>query len=547
MIAVEKWFVLGPEGPIGPVTIDQLRRGLAAGKVPSDSVVSPEGSPAWSPIEEVLAEMSARDRAEIAAALGSPSVVPLAPGTRSSVPPRPIPRPAPSRKSAEAPAPAVAPSPAPMPSVRAAAVPAPAPSTRASALPAPAPSARAAAPVVVSVPTAAKTDPRPVSDTSLIPVVPVPAAPKTDPRPVSDTSLLPSLPPSQRPSRKDVPPAVDSGPALIRGATREDFLDQPLDALPPREPAVAKTRPSLPPAAPKTAAAPAAVGDPRYAQATLACAVTAVILLGAIAYRAWEPRKIDREQIHADALAVMTKHEGVKRAARCEQALADQDELTKGKPYAVERTSVTDICRVVSKGRPGSALHGGLVLSPVAECGRLEATLPREITRHEEKLSAVVAATCSGDRKPSALPDDAAKLAARAATDAAMPRLLRDAAAGGPQGNLLACYESSAAASGAAAVRDERKLRCSILKARTGTALPAATTLQRAGLEAAFETYRTEHAAGLVALRAQDREQDLVEGFLSRAEAQACGTSAASADDALRLSSRALAGCLAGD
>ena len=136
---MDKWFVLGPEGPIGPVTIDQLRRGLALGKVPPDAVVAPDGSPAWTPVGEMLAEIERKERAVIA-------VPPEPPSSRVSrpAPPRPAPRPPPSKKSNDA---AMAPEPdRPPPSL----------------LP------------PVLVPNPPDTDPRPVSDASLIPLAPGP-------------------------------------------------------------------------------------------------------------------------------------------------------------------------------------------------------------------------------------------------------------------------------------------------------------------------------------------------------------------------------------
>jgi hypothetical protein len=86
-----------------------------------------------------------------------------------------------------------------------------------------------------------------------------------------------------------------------------------------------------------------------------------------------------------------------------------------------------------------------------------------------------------------------------------------------------------------------------VLRSRTGTALPATTVLQRSGLDGAYEAYGREHAATLVALRAQDREADLVESFLAAAEARACATSTtATAEERVWASSRAVVACLGG-
>ena len=493
---MDKWFVLGPEGPIGPVTNDQLRRGLALGKVPPDAVVAPDGSPAWTPVGEMLAEIERKERAVIA-------VPPEPPSSRVSrpAPPRPAPRPPPSKKSNDA---AMAPEPDRPPP-------------------------------------------------SLLPPVLVPNPPDTDPRPVSDASLIPLAPgPQERGSRR-------SGRVSARTsvpATDPDFFDTP---LPPRrgeeppaprrgeESPLPRVRPSLPPApAPALASARVAGAvslDGRYANATLSCAVAMVLLLGLIAYRAWVPRTVDRPELAAEAGAILQTHEGLRRAARCETVLGQLDELARGKPYVVEYTSVPDVCRAVSHGRVGSVLHGGFVLPPGGECGRLETTLPRDIARHEQALQAVTAVTCGADRRPTLAADDAAKLAARAALDTLLPRLVRNAETAAHPDGFRACYEGSVAA-GASSAGERARLRCGVLRSHSGKPVPPATRLQLSGLSSAFEAHRDEHLGVVVALRAQDRESELVQGFLAAAEARACAFGAATgAAEKLGESSRALAIC----
>ena len=51
----DEFYVSSGDGNVvGPVTLDQLRRGVEAGKVPSDVVVCPVGGTEWKPIGEVL-------------------------------------------------------------------------------------------------------------------------------------------------------------------------------------------------------------------------------------------------------------------------------------------------------------------------------------------------------------------------------------------------------------------------------------------------------------------------------------------------------------
>ncbi len=54
----DKWLVrINDANPVGPVTTDQLRRGVEAGKVPPEAVVQQVGSSEpWRPVSEVLAE-----------------------------------------------------------------------------------------------------------------------------------------------------------------------------------------------------------------------------------------------------------------------------------------------------------------------------------------------------------------------------------------------------------------------------------------------------------------------------------------------------------
>jgi hypothetical protein len=59
--AAKHWLVRSRDGAeVGPVSIDLIARGLAAGKVPSDAQISLAGSGVWSPAATVLAPATVR-------------------------------------------------------------------------------------------------------------------------------------------------------------------------------------------------------------------------------------------------------------------------------------------------------------------------------------------------------------------------------------------------------------------------------------------------------------------------------------------------------
>ncbi len=70
------WYVrVDGEGTVGPVTLDQLRRGVAAGRVPDTAMVNLLGSPEWLPVLSVVRS------AQPLAPHGSPTP-PVAPGAQ---------------------------------------------------------------------------------------------------------------------------------------------------------------------------------------------------------------------------------------------------------------------------------------------------------------------------------------------------------------------------------------------------------------------------------------------------------------------------------
>lgn len=55
-----RWYLsVGGADPVGPVSLDQISRGVAAGKIPRDAVARPEGSNTWSPVAAVLSASAA--------------------------------------------------------------------------------------------------------------------------------------------------------------------------------------------------------------------------------------------------------------------------------------------------------------------------------------------------------------------------------------------------------------------------------------------------------------------------------------------------------
>jgi len=55
MSSDKRWFVsVGGGAPVGPVTHDQIQRGVAAGKIPGDAVVCAEGAQEWVSVQSVL-------------------------------------------------------------------------------------------------------------------------------------------------------------------------------------------------------------------------------------------------------------------------------------------------------------------------------------------------------------------------------------------------------------------------------------------------------------------------------------------------------------
>jgi hypothetical protein len=567
-----KWFVLGPDGPIGPVTIDQLRRGLVAGKVPAESMVAPEGSPAWSPITEVLEEVARKERADVESILGA-SPAATVPRPSGSIAPRPPPRPTASAARVAEPAPSASVVPRPSRDVREAAAGA-ATAAPPSLLPS-APSPRSSSSVRASI---ASPAPSRESVEKLAPVAEVPAEKLASIDIVADLDTV-TPPPAAARDRADeaalevdrpksarrsdlvvAPPPLPVSVNVTVDSNASDPSDAPTPLFPPT------TAPDVAPAVTEELAAPrpqakvlastlpsVKVGPAAssweasvYTRGPLVFSVLTTLLVAAAAYRVWVPPRVNPSAVAADAVQVLELHEGAKRAAACENSLADRDDLARGRPYVVEHTAVADICRAVSKGRPGTALHGGFVLSPAAECGRLETTLPRDLARHEAGLGATIAATCGPNQTPTSAPDNSTKLAAQGALTLVLPQLIRDSAAGQLSPALRACYDD-VVRNGAAAAREERRLRCAVLRGRTDASLPAPTVLRRSGLVGAYEAYGREHAATLASLRTQEREGDFLESFLQHAESQACtdnGGAEHNADTRLRLSSRALASCL---
>jgi hypothetical protein len=606
-----KWFVLGPDGPIGPVTIDQLRRGLVAGKVPAESMVAPEGSPAWSPITEVLAEVARKERADVESILGA-APASTVPRPSASIAPRPPPRPS-ARAADPSPSGSVVPRPSqdtasrrssrPPPAHTAASarssastpslVPAQVPSARSSAstpslVPAHVPSARSSASTGSSLP---PVSPSRDSVKSVNQTAPTPRRVEADPVATLDTVTPPPVA-VQLTSADVVEEAGPTASANIdvdvaletdrpRAARRSDLVVPPplaaeREASPrpsPPDPSELPT-PIFPPTGVASGDAPARAEQAQpaaqppllrstlpsvrvgpsatsletsvYTKGPLVFSVLTTVLVAAAAYRVWVPPRVNPSAVAADAVQVLELHEGAKRAAACENSLADREDLARGRPYVVEHTSVADICRVVSTGRPGTALHGGFVLTPAAECGRLETTLPRDLARHEASLNATIAATCGPNQTPTSAPDNSTKLAAQGALTLVLPQLIRDSAAGQLSPALRACYDD-VVRNGAAAAREERRLRCAVLRGRAQGSLPPTTVLRRSGLVGAYEAYGREHAGALASLRTQEREGDFLESFLRHAETQACsegGGAESNADTRLRLSSRALASCL---
>jgi hypothetical protein len=61
------WIALAGRDPIGPVTTDQIMRGIAAGKVPDEALVCEVGGQTWQPLRSVTQfDEGTRLRAEAA-------------------------------------------------------------------------------------------------------------------------------------------------------------------------------------------------------------------------------------------------------------------------------------------------------------------------------------------------------------------------------------------------------------------------------------------------------------------------------------------------
>jgi hypothetical protein len=105
---VKEWYIYQASGsPVGPVTTDQIARGLIAGKVPRDAYIAAQGDPQWQAVSSVVEVGAAVQRIESGASQSSP------PQPINTVPPAPVP------PGVTAPAAPPIPKPAPLPAIAA--------------------------------------------------------------------------------------------------------------------------------------------------------------------------------------------------------------------------------------------------------------------------------------------------------------------------------------------------------------------------------------------------------------------------------------------